>query len=454
MTSNLRFLPRPILFLFGLAFSARFICAAEPKPIDFARDIRPILSDNCFHCHGPDAKTREAKLRLDTKEGLFAERDDITPFKPGKLDDSDAWIRIVSSDKDEQMPPPDSNRKLKSEQIALIKRWIEQGTPFKEHWSFQTPQRAALPKLGNAWWPKNPIDHFIAAELEEKKLAPSPEAAKEILLRRASFDLIGLPPTPAEIDLFLADTAPNAYEKSVDRLLASPRYGEHMARYWLDVARYGDTHGLHLDNERSMWPYRDWVVRAFNDNLPFDQFTIEQLAGDLLPERRRASSSIATGFNRCNVTTSEGGSIDEELLFRYAVDRTDDDGERLDGADRRLRRLPRPQVRPDFAEGVLPALRLLQFRRRSGDGRQHPAHRRRCCKTDHARAAEAARPSSRRRSARAEARRRGGRAVDVHRSRHAGSSPAERRRSRTCGSMTRSRKARSRKHAGSSARLG
>jgi hypothetical protein len=308
---------------------AWIVCAAaravEPPSsgtIDFTRDIRPILSDACFHCHGPDAETREAKLRLDTREGLFTERDGIFPFRPGNLEKSDAWVRMSSADKDEVMPPPKAHKALSAAQLAKMKAWIEQGAPYQEHWAFQAPQRPAQPAPANAWWPRNAIDRFIAAELEKRKLQPSPEAAKETLLRRATLDLTGLPPTSAEIDAFLADTSPEAFEKQVDRLLASPRYGERMAVPWLDAARYGDTHGLHLDNERSMWPYRDWVVRAFNENLPFDQFTHWQLAGDLLPNPTR-DQLIASGFNRCNVTTSEGGSINEEWIFRYAVERTE-----------------------------------------------------------------------------------------------------------------------------------
>ncbi len=304
------------------ALPSRAIEPPSSGKIDYNRDIRPILSDTCYTCHGPDEKERKAKLRLDTKEGLFSLHEDITPVVPGKLDASESWLRINSTDEEEIMPPPKSHRKLTEVQISLIKRWIEQGAPYKEHWSLRPLTKPEPPQIGNAWWPRNPIDQFVAAQLEQRHLGPSPEAAKEILLRRVTFDLTGLPPTPAEADAFLADTSPEAYQHVVDRLLASPQYGEHMARYWLDVARYGDTHGLHLDNERSMWPYRDWVVRAFNENLHFNDFTVWQLAGDLLPDATR-EQKIASGFNRCNVTSSEGGSIDAELLFRYAVDRTE-----------------------------------------------------------------------------------------------------------------------------------
>jgi hypothetical protein len=304
--------------------SASPIRAATPagRPVDFNRDIRPILSDNCFACHGPDEQKRKAKLRLDTPQGIVADLGGYQAIKPGNPKASEVWKRIVTTDPDEIMPPPESHKKLKPADKELLRRWIEQGAKFAGHWSFSSVEPVAPPKARSTRWVRNDIDRFIAAKIEEKKLTPSAEASRETLIRRVTLDLTGLPPTPAEVEAFVNDRAPDAYEKVVDRLLASPRYGEHLARYWLDAARYGDTHGLHLDNERSMWPYRDWVVRAFNDNLPFDQFTIWQLAGDLLPNATR-DQQIASGFNRCNVTTSEGGSINEEFLVRYAVDRTE-----------------------------------------------------------------------------------------------------------------------------------
>lgn len=290
------------------------------EPIQFNRDIRPIFADTCFACHGIDAKKREAKLRLDTAEGLLqAGESGAIPVVPGNLAKSEVWLRVNSDDKDEIMPPPKAHKTLTAAQKDTIKRWIEQGAPFQKHWAFEVPVKTAPPKVAEPI--RNPIDAFIAQRLEKEKLTLSPEADRETLLRRLTFDLTGLPPTTAEVDAFLADKSPAAYDNVVTRLQASPRYGEHMARYWLDQARYGDTHGLHLDNERSMWPYRDWVVSAYNRNLPFDQFTIEQLAGDLLPNPTQ-EQLVATGFNRCNVTTSEGGSIDAEFVFRYAVDRT------------------------------------------------------------------------------------------------------------------------------------
>jgi mono/diheme cytochrome c family protein len=301
--------------------------APAERPVDFTRQIRPILSDHCFACHGPDAKQRKAKLRLDNKAGAFAELDSGHGFAlvPGKPADSILVERTSSTDPDRVMPPPRADKKLTPEQIALLRKWVEQGANWSEHWSFTAAQRPELPKVKHTSWPRNEIDAFILARLERERLQPSPEADRTTLLRRVTLDLTGLPPTPAETDAFLADTHPDAYERVVDRLLKSSRYGEHMARYWLDAARYGDTHGLHLDNYREMWPYRDWVVNAFNRNLSYDRFLTEQLAGDLLPDATQ-DQVVASGFNRCHVTTSEGGSISEEVYVRNVVDRVDTTG--------------------------------------------------------------------------------------------------------------------------------
>ena len=292
----------------------------EKQQIDFSQDIRPILSDNCFACHGPDEKKREANLRFDTKAGAFSSPSGYPVIVPGKPQESELYLRITSNDDTYRMPPPESAKVLTEAQIELLTRWLQEGAKWDEHWSFTTPTRPNLPTIKNPKWARNPIDHFIRARLESEGLQSAKEADKRTLIRRVSFDLTGLPPTRQEIREFLEDTRPDAYEGLVDRLLAKPQYGEHQARFWLDAARYGDTHGLHLDNYREMWPYRDWVIKAFNNNMPFDQFTIEQLAGDLLPEPT-LNQRIATGFSRCNVSTSEGGSIDEEYYVRYAVDR-------------------------------------------------------------------------------------------------------------------------------------
>ena len=299
--------------------------ASAKHPVDFNREIRPILSDNCYACHGPDAGKRKAGLRLDQRDGALAKlKSGDFAIVPGQSEKSSLVARITAKD-DDQMPPEDSGKQLTSQQVETLKRWISEGAEWKGHWSLIKPERGELPLVKNQRWAGNPIDRFILARLEQENLKPAPEADKATLLRRVTFDLTGLPPTPAEVDSFLADRKPGAYERVVDRLLQSPRYGEHEARYWLDLARYGDTHGLHLDNERSVWPYRDWVVKAFNRNLPFDQFTIEQLAGDLLPNATE-EQKVASGFNRCNVSTSEGGAIDEEFYVRYAVDRTETTG--------------------------------------------------------------------------------------------------------------------------------
>ena len=293
--------------------------ARGAEPVEFNRDVRPILSDNCFACHGFDPKTRKAKLRLDTPEGATAGRDGTRPVAPGEPAQSEVWARIVSDDPDAVMPPPDSHKKLTPAQKATIRAWIEQGARYQQHWSFE-PVRKVDPPTSPTAAGRNPIDAFLKDRLAKLGLTPGPEADRPTLIRRAAFALTGLPPTPAEVDAFVADAAPGAYERVVDRYLASPRFGEEMARHWLDVARYADTHGLHLDNERQTWAYRDWVVKAFNANQPFDRFTVEQLAGDLLPNPTKEQLT-ATGFNRNNVTTSEGGSIEAEYVYRYAVER-------------------------------------------------------------------------------------------------------------------------------------
>ena len=294
--------------------------AADSK-IDFNRDIRPILSDNCYACHGPDEAHREGGFRLDRKDSAFGKADsDNLVIVPGKPEASELIARIVTTDDDLRMPPVDSTKSLTGEQIELLKRWVAQGATWREHWSFVSPIKHELPQVSKADWCRNPIDYFVLKRLDEEGLKPGNRASKETLIRRVTLDLTGLPPTLDEVDAFLNDNSEDAYAKVVDRLLKSQRYGEHMAKYWLDAARYGDTHGLHLDNYREMWPYRDWVVRAFNQNMPYDQFAIEQLAGDLL-ENPTEDQLIATGFNRCHVTTSEGGSIAEEVHIRNVVER-------------------------------------------------------------------------------------------------------------------------------------
>ncbi|HYG77071.1 MAG TPA: PSD1 and planctomycete cytochrome C domain-containing protein [Planctomycetota bacterium] len=317
---------RPLL-LSLLVWTAAAALASSPKDsapipetIQFNRDVRPILSENCFNCHGPDKNSRKAKLRLDTYEGATTDLDGNIPVVPGKLEKSELYKRVISKDPEEVMPPPKSEHKLSPRQIGILKKWIEQGAKWEKHWAFIAPVQPPVPKPGFAGWTKNPIDAFLAARLEQEGLKPSPEAPKHTLIRRATLDLTGLPPTPQEVDAFLADNSPDAYEKLVDRLLASPHYGERMALDWLDVARYADTNGYHIDNGRDMTRWREWVIEAFNTNKPFDQFTIEQLAGDLLPNAT-IDQQIASGFNRNHMINFEGGAIPEEYHTAYIVDR-------------------------------------------------------------------------------------------------------------------------------------
>ncbi|MHC4877662.1 MAG: PSD1 and planctomycete cytochrome C domain-containing protein [Planctomycetota bacterium] len=289
--------------------------------IDFNRDIRPILADKCYACHGPDEAQREGGFRLDRKDSALGEADSgAKVIVPGKLEASELVVRITTADEDLVMPPADETKQLSQAEIDLLKRWVAGGANWQEHWSFVAPQKSDAPNVSRPDWIRNPIDAFILKRLDAKGLKPSTEASREALIRRVSFDLTGLPPSSEDVTAFLKDDSPNAYEKVVDRLLKSQHYGEHMARFWLDAARYGDTHGLHLDNYREIWLYRDWVINAFNQNLPFDDFTVRQLAGDLL-ENPSEDDLIATGFNRCHVTTSEGGSIAEEVYVRNVVDR-------------------------------------------------------------------------------------------------------------------------------------
>jgi hypothetical protein len=286
--------------------------------IEYNRDIRPILSENCFACHGPDSASRKANLRLDKREVAI----ELGAIVPGKTDDSELVARIHSGNPDELMPPPKTKKMLSKEQKQVLERWIAGGAEYQPHWSLIAPKRPTPPRVKNEGWVRNPIDRFVLAKLEGIGLSPAPEADRHTLARRLSLDLTGLPPAPSDVAAFVNDTTPDAYDKLVDKLLESPRWGEHRGRYWLDAARYADTHGIHFDNYREVWAYRDWVINAFNRNVPFDQFTIEQLAGDLLPNRT-LDQEVASGFNRCNITTNEGGAIDEEYLVLYTRDRTE-----------------------------------------------------------------------------------------------------------------------------------
>ncbi len=315
----------PWITLFTLMTLTQSVAAEHSQPaseIRFNQQIRPLLSDNCFACHGPDSSSRKAELRLDTRAGAVTSG----AIVPGESKTSELVARILSDDPDFMMPPPESRKQLSPENKQRLIRWIDAGANWEEHWSFIKPRKTKLPEPpGVKEWARNPIDHFVLSKLTSAGMKPNDPEARYTLARRAALDLTGLPPEPALIQEFVEDKQPGAYGRYVDSLLASKHAGEHRARYWLDAARYGDTHGMHVDNFREMWPYRDWVIGAFNSNMPFDQFVVEQIAGDLLP-LPTLQQRIATGFSRCNITTSEGGAIPAELDVRYMVDRVETTG--------------------------------------------------------------------------------------------------------------------------------
>jgi hypothetical protein len=308
------FFPRALVQFILAAASAS---AAGGALVDYSRDVRPILSNNCFYCHGQDPSHRKGRLRLDTAEGQAKEGVIVA----GKPEESELVARILSTEEDEQMPPRDSNKSLTGEQKDILRRWIAEGAKFSGHWAFAAPQRPPVPAIGESW-ARNPIDRFVAAHHAAQQLSPAAEAPPATLARRVALELTGLPLTTVQLDTFLSDRAPGAYERLVDRLLASPRYGEHMAMTWLDLARYADTNGYQMDAYRMNWPWRDWVVRQFNANLPFDLFTAEQLAGDLLPTPTQ-DQLIATAFNRNHMLNAEGGTIPEENRTKNVFDRVE-----------------------------------------------------------------------------------------------------------------------------------
>jgi hypothetical protein len=304
-------------------------CSAADPSIDFNRAVRPLLSEYCFACHGPDEEQRrkvKSKLRLDTQEGLFTKLGDIVPVIGGDAGHSEVLRRVTTTDEDDRMPPATTGKHLNADQIALIKRWIDQGAHWEQHWAFVAPKRPNPPTVTDAAWPRNDIDRFVLPRLERDGLHHAAEAPMATLIRRLSLDITGLPPSPAEVDAVSADTSPQAYEHCVDRLLASPHYGERMAMAWMDGARYADSNGYQADHERSMWRWRDWLIDAFNQNLPFDQFTIEQLAGDLLPNAT-PEQRIATGFCRNHRINTEGGIIADEWHVETVIDRVDTTGQ-------------------------------------------------------------------------------------------------------------------------------
>lgn len=304
-----------------------------PKEVSYNLHIRPILSDNCFACHGPDANQRKAGLRLDHAEEAYRALEENPQFYaivPGEPKKSMAFLRITSKDHTQMMPPPESNLSLTERQISLIEKWIKQGAEYEKHWAFVPPEKRALPEVRMDDWPENEIDYFILAKQEDTGLRPSPEASKEMLLRRLSFDLRGIPPSIEEIDAFLGDKRQDAYDRMVDTFLDDPAYGERMAATWMDVARYADSHGYQDDYYRTQWPWRDWVIYAFNRNMPYDKFITWQLAGDLLPDTDK-EKILATAFNRNHKITEESGAIDEEYRVSYVVDRTNTFGKALLG---------------------------------------------------------------------------------------------------------------------------
>jgi hypothetical protein len=309
----------------GIAFSGTSYSGTSSSGISYNRDIRPILVENCFACHGADSGSREAGLRLDLRDEATASG----AIVPGDPDSSVVLDRVFSDDPEEVMPPPATKKSLTAEQKELLSRWIAAGAEYEPHWSFMPPVKPEPPAVRDEGWVRTPIDRFILARLEAEGLAPAPETDRRSLARRAALDVTGLPPEPADVEAFVADTRPDAYERYVDALLGRPEWGEHRGRHWLDYARYADTHGIHFDNYREMWSFRDWVINAFNRNLPFDTFTELQLAGDLVdpdpgvPPDAILDARIGSGFNRCNMTTNEGGIIDDEYVVLYARDRTE-----------------------------------------------------------------------------------------------------------------------------------
>ena len=294
--------------------------APIPAVIEFNRDVRSILSEHCYACHGPDANKREAELRLDTEAGLFGKGAKKQPIVPSKLDESELVKRVSATAAEQRMPPAESGKTLSARDIAVLKKWVEQGAKWQGHWAFIKPVRPAVPETTEPGFTRNEIDRFVLARLQTANFKHAAEADRITLIRRLSFDLTGLPPTPEQVQQFLSDNSPDAYEKLVARILESPHYGERMALYWLDLVRFADTAGYHSDNPRDIVPYRDYVIQAFNQNMPYNQFTVEQLAGDLLPSPT-VWQKVASGYNRLLQTTEEGGAQAKEYTAKYAADR-------------------------------------------------------------------------------------------------------------------------------------
>ena len=310
--------------------AAATVSLVEKGPLRYGRDIRPILSDRCFLCHGPDRAKQQAGLRLDIRAEAVAPRRNGAAIVPGNAEASELWRRINDHDPHRVMPTPESGKRpLTDAEKNLLRRWIDEGAPYEDHWAFAAPKESAVPSVRDAAWPRNDIDRFTLARMERAGTGPSAEADAEDLVRRLFLDLTGLPPTPEETDAYLADARADRYERLVDRLTTEEpyrtRYAERMSVPWLDIARYADTSGIHMDAGRQMWLWRDWVIEAFRQNKRYDEFIVEQLAGDLLPGAT-VEQVIASGFNRNHVTTDEGGAINEEYLLEYAVDRVNTTG--------------------------------------------------------------------------------------------------------------------------------
>jgi hypothetical protein len=310
--------------LLSILLSAHLALADGENKVDYIRDVRPILSNNCFKCHGPDEAARKAELRLDTEEDALADRGGYRAIDPHDPAESELLIRIASTDEEERMPPADSGLQLTNDQISILRKWIDQGAPIEQHWALRPIDKPPVPSLDSSSV-RNEVDAFIVEKLRALKIKPSPEASRSTLIRRVYLDVLGLPPAPADVDAFASDRSPDAYAKMVDRALSSRHYGERWGRHWLDQARYADTNGYSVDAERTMWPYRDWVIRALNNDMPFDQFTIEQLAGDLLPSPTR-DQLIATGFHRNTLINEEGGTDPEQFRVEAVIDRVNTTG--------------------------------------------------------------------------------------------------------------------------------
>ena len=374
--------------LFSNTFSAE---DGLPDTVDFNFHVRPVLSDNCFACHGPDSDQRKAGLRLDTEEGAFAalkESRGLFAIVPGDVEASEVVERIHTSDTTLLMPPPESNLKLSPRDKALIEKWIQQGAEYKAHWAFIPPFKPDLPATRYTGWVQNEIDAFVAAKLKEAGLRPNQEADKARLLKRLAWDLTGLPPSLELQEAFLKDDSPEAYEKVVDKLLADPHYGEKMALHWLDVARYADSHGYQDDGLRTMWPWRDWVIHAFNQNYSYKKFATWQLAGDLLPNPTK-EMLLATGFNRNHKITQEGGVIDEEYRVEYVTDRTNTFGKAFLAMTLECAKCHDHKYDPISQEDYYSTFAFFQPCTREGDfwyhrcfvcrSAQYAHYRRRCC---------------------------------------------------------------------------